>query len=61
MLGGAEREQYGRTITHLFFYTAEEALEMTGVSLFIYTLLSYIELTYGELKVSVSCSASPKN
>ena len=35
MLGGAEREQYGRTITHLFFYTAEEALEMTGVSLFI--------------------------
>ena len=43
MLGGRQAELYGRNnILYALFYTCEESLEMIGIAIFIYTLLTYI-------------------
>lgn len=43
MLGGRYAELYSnKTILYALLYTCEEFLEMFGVALFIYALLSYI-------------------
>lgn len=43
LLGGRHFELYGRAnIGYAAYYTCEELLEMIGIALFIYTLLTYI-------------------
>jgi hypothetical protein len=39
----ADSENFRRSLAYTAFYTLEEILEMTGVSVFIYALLKYME------------------
>lgn len=55
MLGGWQAESSGpRTYLYMIFFTCEETLEMTGISIFIYALLSHIvnELGYRRIVIS---------
>ena len=55
MLGARHVEIYGsKNITYEIIHTCEELLEMLGISLFIYTLLSYIVTKYGGINISLS-------
>lgn len=55
--GGRHYEVYGNgNITYALFYTLEEFLEMFGIVLFIYTLLTYIESEFGFLAITVKPS-----
>ena len=43
LLGGMQDEAHGQyNLTYILYYSCEELLEMLGVSIFIYTLASYI-------------------
>lgn len=54
MLGGWEAEVHGpKGLLHSFFYTCEEFLEMLGVAIFIYSLLTYIADEFGSLKITI--------
>ena len=54
LLAGRHHDLYGvDNLTYAFFYTCEEFLEMFGIVIFIYTLLSYIAMQSGSLAISV--------
>ena len=54
MLGGREADLHGfDSITYCILYTIEEFLEMIGVVVLIYALLSYIERQFGYLCVTL--------
>jgi hypothetical protein len=53
MLGGRHKDLYTEeTNMYIVYFTFEELLEMSGISLFIYTLLRYISDYIGKIKVS---------
>ena len=53
--GGRHYEIYGNAnITYAIFYTIEEFLEMLGIVLFIYTLLTYIVKEFYPLTITTS-------
>ena len=55
MLGGRQDELYGnRNILYSFYYTCEESLEMIGIAIFIYTLLSYMVNQFESIKITIS-------
>jgi len=55
MFGGRHAELFGRSnILYAFYYTCEEFLEMIGIAMFIYTLLSYSLNQFGSIKVTIS-------
>ena len=55
MLGGRHAELYGtNSIIYAFYYSAEEALEMIGIAIFIYSLLTYITDEFEFLKITIS-------
>ena len=50
MLGAREADLYGyETVTYCVLYSLEEMLEMLGIVLFIYALLSYLARQQGGL------------
>lgn len=54
MLGGKQVELYGRdNIIYALFYTCEESLEMIGVAIFIYTLLTYIVNEFESIIITI--------
>ena len=58
LFGGRHNELYGpENIIYSLIYTLEEFLEMLGIALFIYTLLSYIEDEFGSLSMRVNKSS----
>lgn len=53
MLGGWRAEAYGSDdLIYLAMVTAEELLEMVGIAIFIYALLSYIAEHLGDLRIT---------
>ena len=55
MLGGRQADLYGiSNILYSFYYTCEESLEMIGIAIFIYTLLSYMVNQFESVKITVS-------
>ena len=55
MLSGWQAEVSGkRTYLYMIFYTCEEALEMTGIAIFIYALLSHIVNEMGYRRIVIS-------
>lgn len=50
---GMNNEIWDKTILYIFYATIEEGLEMLGISLFIYTLLSYINDQFGKLTIII--------
>lgn len=55
MLGGRWFEMYGKhNITYSILYTCEETLEMLGIALFIYALLTYIVGQFESLSITVN-------
>lgn len=53
MLGGRYKDLYSEeTNMYVVYFTIEEFLEMTGISLFIYSLLTYISDHIGKIKIS---------
>jgi len=55
LLGGRQDELYGNTnILYSFYYTCEESLEMVGIAIFIYTLLSYMVNQFDSIKITIS-------
>lgn len=55
MIGGAIVESYGmESIQHSFAQAVEELLEMLGVLLFLYALLTYIGRRIGPIRLSVT-------
>jgi hypothetical protein len=60
ILGGSHAEVYGRyTLTYSLFTAVEEALEMSGIVLFIYALLTYFQATIGTVEVRVQSALQP--
>ena len=58
LLEGNHYELHGSAdVTFAVFYTIEEFMEMFGIVLFIYTLLSYIEGEFGSLSMRVNKSS----
>ncbi len=55
LLEGSYAEEHGReTLTWVAYVTVEEFLEMSGVLLFVHTLLQYISTNYSTLTVTVA-------
>lgn len=55
MLAGWYVELYGKNdLLFSFFYTCEEFLEMLGIAIFIYTLLTYIISQFKSLTITVN-------
>lgn len=55
MIGGRQADLYGTdTILFSFYYTCEESLEMIGIAIFIYTLLSYMVNQFKSIEITVS-------
>ncbi|WP_419600273.1 hypothetical protein [Thiolapillus sp.] len=53
MLGGWYADRYGEvSVAYAMLYTCEETLEMTGISLFIYSLLKYIAQRFDNLRLA---------
>lgn len=58
MLGGREAEVHGyESLSYSILYTIEEFLEMSGIVLLMYALLSYIEDQFGYIRISAHISA----
>ena len=54
-MGGMQEELNGtNNILYSFFYTCEELLEMLGVAIFIYTLLTYIVNQFECMTITVT-------
>ena len=61
MLGAREADLNGyETITYCALYTVEEVLEMTGIIIFIYGLLTYIGNEIGELTLRIGPAGSTR-
>ncbi len=56
MIGGWYSELYGYSITYHIIATVEEVLEMTGIVIFIYALMSYIDLELKDIRLSIKSS-----
>ncbi len=55
MVGGRQAELYGTdNLLYSFFYTCEEFLEMLGIVIFIYALLTYILSQFKSLTITVN-------
>lgn len=55
LLGGRQYELYGPdNILYSIFYTSEEFLEMLGIALFTYTLLTYLVSQFKFITITVS-------
>lgn len=55
MLGGWRFEMYGNhDLVYSLYYTCEETLEMVGIAIFIYALLTHIVRQFGSLTVVVN-------
>ena len=54
MLGGWQQDlDRTKGVLYAFFYSCEEFLEMTGIAIFIYTLLTYIANEFGFMKINI--------
>lgn len=54
MFGGRHVELYGKNnIIYAFYYSIEESLEMFGIAIFIYTLLTYITNEFESIKIAI--------
>ena len=54
MVGGWHSERYGEeNLPYSLIYTLEESLEMIGVIIFIYALISYIEQEFNTFEISI--------
>ncbi len=54
LLGGQQAELTGpNDLLYSLFYTCEELLEMLGIALFIYTLLTYIVTEFNTMKINI--------
>jgi hypothetical protein len=52
LLGGWQADFFGGdTLMYAIYYTFEESLEMLGIALFIYTLLTYVVSQFGSLTI----------
>lgn len=61
MIGGAYVDRYGgNTLGYVVCFTIEEALEMFGSSLFIYTTLRYLREYLGGVAIRVSPAPAPE-
>ena len=59
LLGGRQAELYGtNNILYSFFYTCEELLEMLGIAIFIYTLLTYIVNKFESITITLTKKTS---
>ncbi len=56
LIGGRYSELYGYNVTYFVITTIEELLEMTGVVIFIYALMSYIDSELKDLRLSIKSS-----
>ena len=54
LVEGAHQAAHGIDLAFVWMTVAEEALEMSGVVLFIYTLLAYIAARWGEVRVTLA-------
>ena len=55
MLGGKHAEVYGKkNLLYSYFYTCEEFLEMLGIAIFIYTLLTYMVSQIDSAKIAIN-------
>ena len=55
LLGGQQAEQVGPSgLMYSLFYTCEELLEMLGIALFIYTLLTYLVNKFEIMKIHIT-------
>jgi hypothetical protein len=60
MLGARHKDLFSEEASmYIVYFTLEELLEMTGISIFIYALLKYISNHIGKIKISVR-SVVPK-
>ena len=54
LVAGWYVELYGKNnLTYSFLAMLEESLEMTGVIVFVYTLLDYMTVKVGEVRIRV--------
>lgn len=61
MLGGRYKDLYSEeTNMYIIYFTIEEFLEMCGISLFIYSLLTYISDHIGKIKISFGTAEQKK-
>jgi hypothetical protein len=59
MVGGSQADLYGRNnIIYSIIVTCEELLEMLGIAIFIYTLLTYMVNQYEEVVITITKSKS---
>lgn len=52
MVGGTYEARYGTDLRYGIIASIEEVFEMTGIVLFIYSLLDYLEKQFGSLRIS---------
>lgn len=57
MLSAQQYEQSGWSLAHILWYSIEEGLEMCGTSLFLYSILKYIDAFIGPMKISIEPSS----
>jgi len=61
LLGGKQYELHGaNNIQFAIYYTCEELLEMSGISLFIYALLTYIRQEFIQLNIVLTTDSKAK-
>jgi hypothetical protein len=56
LIGGRYSELHGYNVTYFVITTIEELLEMTGIVILIYTLMSYIDSEFKDLRLSIKSS-----
>jgi len=62
LLGGKQYELYGaNNIQFAIYYTCEELLEMLGISLFIYALLTYVRQEFIQLNIVLTIDSKEKS
>jgi hypothetical protein len=62
LFGGRHLELHGNNnATYALFQTCEETLEMLGIALFIYTLLTYIVDQFGTLQITLNAITMREN
>ncbi len=55
LIGGIHDELYGRhNVIYVIYSTIEEVLEMVGIVVFIYALMTYISSEFNDLKIRIS-------
>lgn len=59
-IGGSYLSANGDNLGYALVETAEEALEMLGIYVFILTLLKYLETNFGTITISFDSSSAPR-